>query len=112
VKPIKPRIQAIKAGSSSIRVTCLHQILEGGIERIGLPDTMLLVKSLNQTKNVSRSMTTPDHTIAVGLLMDCIERRSGRDGLTAAGHWAVHGGPILEAATDQLDSAQFREFEL
>ncbi len=93
MKPLKPRIQTIKDGSSSIKVACLHQILEGGIEWIGLPDTMLPVKSLNQAKNVSRSVTTPEHTIAVGVLMDCIERRSGRDALTAAKHRVVHGGP-------------------
>ncbi len=93
MKPVKPRIQTIKGGSSSIKVACLHQILEGGIERIGLPDTMLPVKSLNQAKNVSRSVTIPGHAIAVRVLMECIERRSGGDALTAAGHRLVHGGP-------------------
>jgi acetate kinase len=35
----------------------------------------------------------PDHTAAVGILMDWIEQRSGRDALTAVGHRVVHGGP-------------------
>jgi acetate kinase len=35
----------------------------------------------------------PDHTVAVGILMDWIEQRSGRDALTAVGHRVVHGGP-------------------
>ena len=38
-------------------------------------------------------MKAPDHTAAVGILMDWIEQRSGRDALTAVGHRVVHGGP-------------------
>ena len=51
------------------------------------------VKGLNQADNFSRSVTAPDHTAAVGALMDWIEKRSGRDALTAVGHRVVHGGP-------------------
>jgi acetate kinase len=71
----------------------LQRILDGGIERIGLPETTLRVKGLNQADNFSRSVTAPDHTAAVGVLMDWIEERSGRDSLTAVGHRLVHGGP-------------------
>jgi acetate kinase len=38
-------------------------------------------------------VTAPDHTAAVGVLMDWIEERIGRDALTAVGHRVVHGGP-------------------
>jgi acetate kinase len=38
-------------------------------------------------------VTAPDHTTAVGVLMDWIEGRSGQDALTAVGHRVVHGGP-------------------
>jgi acetate kinase len=38
-------------------------------------------------------VTAPDHTVAVGALMDWIEERIGRDALTAVGHRVVHGGP-------------------
>lgn len=38
-------------------------------------------------------VTVPDHTVAVGALMDWIEERSGRDALIAVGHRVVHGGP-------------------
>ena len=51
------------------------------------------VKGLNQADNFSRTVTAPDHTVAVGALMDWIEERSGRDALTAVGHRVVHGGP-------------------
>ncbi len=51
------------------------------------------VKGLNQADNFSRPLAAPDHTVAVGALMDWIEERSGRDALTAVGHRVVHGGP-------------------
>jgi acetate kinase len=53
----------------------------------------LRVKGLNQADNFSRLVTAPDHTVAVGALMDWIEERIGRDALTAVGHRVVHGGP-------------------
>jgi len=94
-----PRILTINGGSSSIKFAVfeagdsLRRILEGAIERIGLPETTLRVKGLEQADNFSRSVTAPDHTVAVGALMDWIEERVGRDGLTAVGHRVVHGGP-------------------
>jgi acetate kinase len=71
----------------------LRRILEGGIERIGLPDATLRVKGRNQADNFSRLVNAPDHTAAVGALMDWIEERGGSDALTAVGHRVVHGGP-------------------
>jgi acetate kinase len=38
-------------------------------------------------------VTALDHTAAVGVLMDWIEERGGREKLTAVGHRVVHGGP-------------------
>ena len=99
MKPANPRILTINGGSSSIKFALfeagdsLRRILEGAIERIGLPDATLRVKGLNQADNFSRPVTAPDHTVAVGALMDWIEERSGRDALTAVGHRVVHGGP-------------------
>ncbi len=51
------------------------------------------MKGLDQADNFSRPVTAPDHTVAVGALMDWIEQRSGRAALTAVGHRVVHGGP-------------------
>jgi len=56
------------------------------------------VKGLNHADNFSRSVTAPDHTAAVGALMDWIEERIGRDALTAVGHRVVHGGPKYSKA--------------
>jgi acetate kinase len=99
MEPANPRILTINGGSSSIKFALfeagdsLRRILEGGIERIGLPDATFQVKGLDQADNFSRLVTAPDHTVAVGALMDWVEERSGRDALTAVGHRVVHGGP-------------------
>ena len=99
MKPASARILTINGGSSSIKFALfeagdsLQRILEGAIERIGLPEPILRVKGSNQADNFSRPVTAPDHTAAVGALMDWIEERWGRDALTAVGHRVVHGGP-------------------
>jgi acetate kinase len=99
MKPVNPRILTINGGSSSIKFALfeagdsLQRIMEGGIDRIGLPEATLRVKGSNPADSFSRLVTAPDHRVAVGALMDWIEERSGRDALTAAGHRVVHGGP-------------------
>jgi acetate kinase len=99
MKPADPCILTINGGSSSIKFALfeagdsLRRILEGAIERIGLPEATLRVKGLDQADNFSRLVTAPDHTVAVGALMDWVEERLGCDALTAVGHRVVHGGP-------------------
>ena len=99
MKPGSPRILTINGGSSSIKLALfeagdsLQRILEGGIERIGLPDATFRVKALNQADTFSRLVKAPDHAVAVAALMDWLEERSSRRALTAVGHRVVHGGP-------------------
>jgi acetate kinase len=99
VKPANRRILTINGGSSSIKfalfdaVDSLRRILDGGIERIGRSEPTFRVISSGQEDNISRSIKVPDHTVAVGVLMDRIEQRRGRDVLTAVGHRVTHGGP-------------------
>ena len=99
MKPGNPRILTINGGSSSIKFALfetgdsLRRILGGGIDRIGQPGATLRVKGLNPGDNVSRPVTAPDLTAAVGALIDGIEERSGHDAFTAVGHRVVHGGP-------------------
>jgi acetate kinase len=113
MKFAKPRILTINGGSSSIKFALfeaggtLRRILSGEVERVGLPDTTLRVKGLNQADNFSRLVTAPDHKVAVGMLMDWIEERSGRDTLTAVGHRVVHGGP--KYSEPQLITAEMVE---
>jgi acetate kinase len=99
MKQAKARVLTINGGSSSIKFALfeagdsLQRILAGSIERIGLPDATFGVKGLNKADNFTRSVTAPNHTAAVGLLMDWIEERIRRGELTAVGHRVVHGGP-------------------
>jgi acetate kinase len=98
MQPASPRILTINGGSSSIKFALfeagdsLRRTLGGAIERIGMPEATLSAKGLNPADNFSRLVTAPDHRAAVGALMDWIEERSGRDGLSAVGHRLVHGG--------------------
>jgi len=93
------RILTINGGSSSIKFALfeasgsLRRILDGAIERIGLPNAVLQIKGGAPADNISKPIAAPDHKAAVGVLMDWIEERNGRDVLTAVGHRIVHGGP-------------------
>ena len=99
MKSDNPRILTINGGSSSIKFALfeaggsLQRIWEGGVDRIGLPEPTLRVKGVDPSDNFSRPIVAPDHTAAVGALMDWIEERNGRETLTAVGHRVVHGGP-------------------
>ena len=103
MKPASPSlltpILTINGGSSSIKFALfdaadsLRRILEGGIERIGLPHATFQIKGPDQADNLSRPVSASNHTEAVGALMDWIEQRSGRDPLTAVGHRVLQGGP-------------------
>jgi len=100
MQPANPSILTINGGSSSIKFALfeivgdsLRRILEGVIERIGLPESTLRVKGLNQDDNYTRQVTATHYTLATNILMDSIEARRGRDALAAIGHRVVHGGP-------------------
>ena len=99
MKPANPPILTINGGSSSIKFAVfeaagsLNRILGGSIDQIGLPNTTLRVKGLSKADNFSRPVEAQNHTVAVAALMDWIEERCGKDGLSAVGHRVVHGGP-------------------
>jgi acetate kinase len=99
MKLANPRILTINGGSSSIKFAVfevadsLNRILGGSIEQIGLSNTILRVKGVSHADNFLRSVEAQNHTVAVGILMNWIEERYGKDGLTAVGHRVVHGGP-------------------
>jgi len=96
MKPGSPHILTINGGSSSIKFALfeagetLHRSLDGSIDRIGLPDATFAVKG---SEKFSRPLAVPNHTVAVNVLMDWLEKRSDPDALTAVGHRVVHGGP-------------------
>jgi acetate kinase len=104
MKTANPRILTINGGSSSIKFALfeagdsLRRILDGTIERIGLPEAALRVKGADPADNLSRPVKALDHTAAAGAVMDWIESHSSRSALAAAGHRVVHGGPKYTAA--------------
>lgn len=87
----------VNGGSSSIKFALfgdddgLERILTGSVERIGMPGSILRTKSGSASEQ--RAVDAPDHLAAVGVLMDWIEERGGRDAFQAVGHRVVHGGP-------------------
>jgi acetate kinase len=97
--PAKSTILTVNGGSSSIKFALfemdgsLRRVLEGRIERIGLPDAMFVVKGSDSADSFSRAVAVPDHTAAAKRLMDWLEERTRREPLTAVGHRVVHGGP-------------------
>jgi acetate kinase len=99
VIPAHAHVLAINGGSSSIKFALfetddsLRRVLEGRIERIGLPAAMLVVKGSDPADNFSRAVAASDHAAAIGSLMDWLQRRIGHDNLIAVGHRVVHGGP-------------------
>jgi acetate kinase len=99
VTSFERRILTINGGSSSIKFALftddgsLKAVLQGGIDRIGLPGATLQLKGLNPTDSVSRSVAAADHTAAMNCLMDCIEEHDRHHDLSAIGHRVVHGGP-------------------
>ena len=113
-----PRILTINGGSSSIKFKLFEvgapilQILEGGIERIGLPEATLRVKGLNPADNFSRLVTAPDHTVAVGALI-CYQVKKwigafaaalgGLDTLVFAGGIGENAPRIRERICDRLE---------
>lgn len=93
------RLLVLNGGSSSIKFALfetkptLRRVLEGSIERIGLPDARFAAKGDVRGGNFTRPANAPDHTAAVNLLMDWIEERITSGALAGVGHRVVHGGP-------------------
>lgn len=67
LRALNKQILTINGGSSSIKFALftadesLHQILQGKIERIGLPDSTFVVKGENQDDNFSSKHLMPDY---------------------------------------------------
>ena len=71
MNPARPRVLTINGGSSSIKFALfeagdsLRRILEGGIDRIGLPQATMAVKESDKAYNFSRSVAAPDRKSVV-----------------------------------------------
>ena len=88
------RVLTINGGSSSIKFALFEPgepprlVQSGQIEGIGQATARFSVKGAPATK-----IAAPDHTAAVNVLMDWLEKSTARGSLAAAGHRVVHGGP-------------------
>lgn len=108
-------ILAINAGSSSIKFALFEakppqcRLMEGQVERIGLPGTRLSMTDLVSSRTEQVTIQGADHAACVGPLMDLIEQRVGAAALVAVGHRIVHGGmkysqpePVTSAVMAEL----------
>ena len=97
-------VLTINGGSSSIKFAlfeatdALRRSVDGKIERIGLAGASLQVRGEEPAERFSRPIDAPNHTAAVGALMDWVEHREGPAGLAAIGHRVVHGGETFTQA--------------
>ena len=93
------RILTINGGSSSIRFALFEtgaawaRIAQGKVERIGLPESRLLVKSAQAQEQASSDVAAADHAAAASVITDWLETHFGRQAPAAIGHRVVHGGP-------------------
>ena len=99
LKQANKTILTINGGSSSIKFAIfeidpiLQRVLDGQMERIGLPGATFAATGLAKADNFTRSITATNHAAAVAVLMDWVEERIQRKELNAVGHRVVHGGP-------------------
>lgn len=90
-------VLAINGGSSSIKFALyaandrLVRLLSGKIERIALPDTVLIVHETGK-KPETESIQALDHGMAGTVLMNWLEQHLGPTSIMAVGHRVVHGG--------------------
>ncbi len=95
------KILVLNCGSSSIKYKLFEMdtkqvIAQGGVEKIGLPDSFLLVKLPNGEK-VQIDKPMPEHTVGIELILStltdsklgCIKSLTE---INAVGHRVVHGG--------------------
>jgi acetate kinase len=91
-------ILSINGGSSSLKFALFRKdgspvrLAGGMIDRIGLPDSRMIVTDAATGQTENRSIDAPDHAAGSRLLMDWLERDAGVHELRAIGHRVVHGG--------------------
>ena len=104
MKKASPHVLTINSGSSSIKFSLfeatrsLRRIYEGAIERIGQPEATLHVKGLSTTDNFSSGIKIADHSAAMSVLMDWLQKQHDEEIISAVGHRIVHGGPKYSEA--------------
>ena len=95
------KILVLNCGSSSIKYKLFDMdtravLAQGGVEKIGLPDSFLQVK-LPSGEKVKIEQAMPEHTVGIQLILNSlIDEKIGclqsLDEINAVGHRVVHGG--------------------
>lgn len=95
------KILVLNCGSSSIKYKLFEMeskqvMAQGGVEKIGLPDSFLLVKLPNGEK-VKIEKPMPEHTVGIQLILNTLVDKeigciSDLKEINAVGHRVVHGG--------------------
>ncbi len=93
-------ILVFNCGSSSIKFAVVNpdngqRLIEGQIERLGLPDTQLTIKAGDQ-KNQS-IIHAEDINAAITTILEHIQQHLDLSSICAVGHRVVHGGEMLSA---------------
>ncbi|MGE3977880.1 MAG: acetate/propionate family kinase [Nitrospira sp.] len=91
-------ILTINGGSSSIKFALFRTVdlsvpvTRGMIDRIGLPNSEMLVTDAATQQSSRRAVHAPDHRACVGFITEWLEQQVGIGRLCAVGHRVVHGG--------------------
>ena len=95
------KILVLNCGSSSIKYKLFDMdtqavMVQGGVEKIGLPDSFLQIK-LNNGEKVKIEQVMPEHTVGIQLILNSlVDEKIGciasLEEIQAVGHRVVHGG--------------------
>jgi acetate kinase len=97
-------VLAINAGSSSIKFALyqtgdpLKRLLEGKIDRIGLPGTNLTYKNTAENQQGHQDIAAENHKTAADSLIGWLGGQIDMEGIRAVGHRIVHGMKYSEPA--------------
>jgi acetate kinase len=93
------RVLALNAGSSSLKFalfrggSTLARLFSGGVERIGLRDSVFTLKGTDGREIERVKVSAPDHSSAFNYLFKRLKGVTGGEDFEAVGHRVVHGGP-------------------
>ena len=95
------KVLVLNCGSSSIKYKLFNMdthtvMVQGGVEKIGLPDSFLQIKLSNGEK-VKIEQPMPEHTVGIQLILkSLVDKQIGciasLEEIQAVGHRVVHGG--------------------
>jgi acetate kinase len=91
-------ILTVNGGSSSLKFALFQEadppvpVTRGMIDRIGLPDSVLVVNDAAAQRLERQTVNVPDYRACVGVLIDWLECQIDMKRLRAVGHRVVHGG--------------------